>query len=154
MIKLKCVKILVALFVLASSKDKAFSRVADTTITIQKKTYIPISKVDEEHIYIYKGHKKDFKAKARHYRKVNKKLRKRILQLERAMLEMQDEMQNVHRILASRQVLQSYTCYINTSFKGTHYAKGSSLVEARALALKKCEKTGSFSCKPKNVVCD
>jgi hypothetical protein len=109
-----------------------------STITIKKKSYVPIELGKEEHIHIAPKRLNNNRYDLDIHFYANRKLRKRVRQLERAMLEMQEEMHEMHHRLNQMQTSgKAFACFIKTSFSGTHMGKGYSLAEAKAVTLQK-----------------
>ena len=80
----------------------------------------------------------------------NKRLRQRVRTLEAAVIQLQNE---VLRLKGSRPSSE-HSCMIQTPFDGTFLGSGRNLVEAKASALKACEKgEGGIHCSEKKLEC-
>lgn len=80
----------------------------------------------------------------------NKRLRQRVGTLEAAIIKLQNE---VLRLKESRPSPQ-HSCMIQTPFDGTFLGSGRNIVEAKASALKACEKgEGGINCSKKKLEC-
>lgn len=125
-----------------------------STITIKKK-YVPIVIQDEDSDLM--SEQKSFSHRNwSDYSNANRRLRKRVRQLERAMIEMQDEMHYLRDYLGryQNQSNRQYSCFIQTKFDGTFLGSGSSIAEAKGKTLRACEKkAGRFDCKLSKVSC-
>lgn len=75
-----------------------------------------------------------------------RQLSKRVLQLERAVRELQNRVYDIEEdSRPSYREVKVVTCVLPTSFNGTFIGKASTEVEARALAVNNCKKgRGSF----------
>ena len=132
---------------------------AAKTVTVVKKGHddrrvISIDLADEERFderdyNRYIRHNK-FDHKGHHY--ANRKLRQRVRQLEKAVLQLQEEiffMQN------NRYDEDNYACVLNAGTRGMYVGKAGTKVEAEALAFQKCaKKQGNFMCKGSPVRCE
>lgn len=77
----------------------------------------------------------------------NRKLRKRLNRLEKAVRQMQDRVFNLEAapVNTAPRAPKIHSCYISTSFDGTLTAQGSSEAEARGKVLNECHKKTSSS---------
>lgn len=89
----------------------------------------------------YKGH-----------RYANRKLRQRVRQLERAVLQLQEE---IFFMQKNRYAENDYACVLNAGTRGMYVGKATTKVEAEAIAFQKCAKRqGNFMCKGSPVRCE
>ncbi len=96
--------------------------------------------------------RRHYNHRAHHY--YNRKLRERIRILESAVQQMQADIDQLFR--ENRELKSAHTryaCYLKTPFDGTFLGKGSSLIEARAVALNQCEQKTMSWCKESRVKC-
>ena len=97
--------------------------------------------------------RRGFNHKAHRY--YNRDLRRRLRTLEEVVNRLQDEVDDLrreNRSLRSRDA--NFACYIKTPFDGTFLGKGSTLIEATAQALNRCEKKATSWCNERKVKCD
>ena len=120
---------------------------------LKNHTFVPIEIGATEHVVIDSG-RKFTRYEIERHKYANRKLRKRVRQLEKAMVEIQNEVLLLRSRVSAEPLPTKYACYIKTSFNGTHMGRGVSLAEAKARTLQRCEKAGgNFDCKVKKVTC-
>ncbi|MFW7380212.1 MAG: hypothetical protein ACOH5I_15470 [Oligoflexus sp.] len=85
----------------------------------------------------------------------NQPIRDRLRRLETAVRELQNEVWELRRendYFKSQQ--HRYACYIQTPFDGTFLGRGTTRIEATALALNQCEAKAQSWCKEQRVKCE
>lgn len=133
---------------LAPAKIKTKKAAADASITIQIGGDEEFDALDDRY------EKSRLKEEIIRLKRLNKKLHKRVKQLERAMIQVQQRLSELEGGGSTVVVAKAYGCSIKTSFKGTFFANGVTQTEAVAKVLKKCEKAGSAFCNERDVKCE
>lgn len=101
----------------------------------------------------------------RYQRDENRKLRKRIRQLERAVNQLQEEFvllrrhrldasAKYYKVLARPNPRMEHTCLLKTALNGTFVARSDSRLQATAEVLQKCEQANAAFCNRRDVSCE
>ena len=84
-----------------------------------------------------------------------RELQKRVWMLERAVVQLQNQAFPVPVGIAQPTPVKTFSCYLQTPFKGTFTGTGRSIIEAKGKALKACtDGGGSIHCDDDKVKCD
>ncbi len=123
---------------------------------IPRKKFIKID-VGEDEPFNEQKYRHDLQHSKYDYRShnyANRKLRRRMRQLELAVRQLQDEVFILRESQHSRLVLH-YSCILDAGHHGFYLGKASTRNEAKVLAYQKCsQKKGDFWCSGKPMTCE